>query len=182
MTLNSRLILLACAVLTVYITLESCGRRGPRGYQAPSCRTEQLSTGAAIICPNGSYAVVLNGKEGPAGSVGPQGGVGNSVSQTNLGSLVNCTDGTSAVILNGTAGTNAPTSAYNIVQVYDPCGTDPGYNEVLLHLSNGSWLAHFTAGTAEYLTLLPAGNYQTADATGCRFTVDSAGAITNEHH
>jgi hypothetical protein len=67
-----------------------------------------------------------------------------------------------------------------IVEVIDPCGDNPSkqFEEVLLRLSNGQILAHFSSGNKEFFSLLSPGNYVTTDGTNCHFTVDAKNNIT----
>jgi len=75
----------------------------------------------------------------------------------------------------GIPGTNAPLT-YSIVQVIDPCGTQHpnGYDEVILKLGNGQYLASFSDnanGLNTRFGLLPPGNYVTTDGTNCHFNI-----------
>jgi len=74
----------------------------------------------------------------------------------------------------GPQGPAAPTT-YTIVEIIDPCGDAPGkYDEVILKLGNGQYLASFSDnanGNNTRLGILPTGNYVTTDGTGCNFSI-----------
>lgn len=61
----------------------------------------------------------------------------------------------------------------SVVEVIDPCGDGPGYDEVLIRLSDGNIVAYFESGSNRFLSLLQPGSYRTTDATNCNFTVDN---------
>lgn len=71
------------------------------------------------------------------------------------------------------------------IALIDPCGYTAGhYNEVFIKFSNGTILASFSDnanGQNTRFSVLVPGSYITTDGTGCKFTVDSSGNITNEH-
>lgn len=85
---------------------------------------------------------------------------------------------------NGTNGEQGPTGpqggvgssgADAILEVINPCGDDPAHDEVILRLSGGRLLAHYSSGGKQFLTLLQANTtYSTTDGHACTFTVDSA--------
>ena len=71
----------------------------------------------------------------------------------------------------------------DVFEIYDPCGTSPGFNEVLLKTQSGKYIAYFesTGKSDRYLTVLQPGyNYQTTDGTKCLFSLDNDGNIVNE--
>lgn len=74
---------------------------------------------------------------------------------------------------NGEDGEDAPTSAYTIVQVIDPCGKQAAFDEVLFVMYDGSILAHYSHGNKQFLTLIGNGNYVTTDGTSCNFNVNN---------
>lgn len=81
-------------------------------------------------------------------------------------------DGTNG--LNGQDGLDAD-QTYNIVEIIDPCGDTPNkYDEVILKLGNGTYLASFSDNAnglnTRFSILLP-GNYRTTDGTNCNFTL-----------
>lgn len=142
--------------------------------------------------PRGDQGVP--GKDGKdsivPGPAGPNGVPGSScsVSRTIGGSLIQCTDGTSAVVLDGINGADgrdgvdAPPTPYTVTSIYDPCGKQTTYDEVLLRLANGQLLAHYASGSLQYLTVIGPGNYVTTDNSSCYFTVDANLNIINEHN
>lgn len=177
------------------------GQKGPQGVQG-----EQGATGSSgrdgaqgnsgSPGPRGSQ-----GERGDTGNTGPQGAPGTNgtngsngtsctVSQANNGALITCGN-TSIVVLNGVDGTNgtdghdgadAPPTAYSVTEMYNPCGDNSGYDEVLLHLANGEWVAHYAGGgNVQFLTVLTPGSYVTTDQSPCYFTLNANGTISGEH-
>lgn len=70
----------------------------------------------------------------------------------------------------------------SVVEIKDVCGTTPGvYNEVMLKMKSGKYIAYFEHHGDRFLTQLVPGNYKTTDSTDCFFTIDSNGVLTNEH-
>lgn len=68
-----------------------------------------------------------------------------------------------------------------IIDLYDPCGDDPGeIDEVLLQASDGRWAAYFQQGSRRMIAVLPPGSYQTTDNQKCRFEITNSGSIVNE--
>ncbi len=65
-----------------------------------------------------------------------------------------------------------------VTAIIDPCGDGPGFDEIILKTSAG-YMAYFQSGSERFLTLLPHGNYQTTDGTGCSFTVGASGLTSN---
>jgi hypothetical protein len=77
--------------------------------------------------------------------------------------------------VDGQDGLNADLT-YQVVEIIDPCGAQHpnGYDEVILKLGSGQYLASFSDnanGKNTRFGLLPSGNYQTTDGTGCNFTI-----------
>lgn len=143
----------------------SVGETGAQGVKGSSCSINQLANGAIITCTDGTMATILNGTQGVQGDTGTQGDTGAQGSQGAQGS----------------AGSDAPQSAFQIIQVIDPCGTQPGFNEVLLKTADGHLLAHYADGTKQFLTLLTPNSYVTTDFTPCYFIVNSDYSISGEH-
>lgn len=79
---------------------------------------------------------------------------------------------------------NLANSGDIVESYYDVCGTKPGYfNEVLLKLKSGKYIAYFESGSNRFLTVLQPGySYRTTDGTNCYFSLNSNGAIINEHY
>lgn len=73
----------------------------------------------------------------------------------------------------GNDGEPASEGDYNIVGIVDLCGDGPGFDEVLLRLSNGMLLAHFSSGSLQFLSSIGPGSYVTTDGQACYFTVTS---------
>lgn len=120
------------------------------------------------------------GVQGIPGPVGPAGTPGSSCSVIQLGNgaRIVCTDGSEAVVINGTNGSDAPVSQYSVLEVIDPCGDTPGFDEVLLRLANNTLLAHYSDGQKQFLVLIGPGSYVTTDGKNCHFTVDTNMGVT----
>lgn len=178
------------------------GKPGEPGAPGGNCSVASVSTGAVILCPDGSSAMVSNGKDGKDGH-------SCTVTQLSNGSRIDCTDDTHSVITNGvdglnghngingqdgTNGTNGTNgtdgrdgvdstpSAFSITNIIDPCGAGAGFNEVLLNLANGQVLAHYADGAKQFFAVLSPGSYVTTDFSPCYFTLNSDGTLSNEHH
>lgn len=67
---------------------------------------------------------------------------------------------------------------YSITELIDPCGDGPGFDEVILKLGDGSYIAYFQQGNNRHLSVLPAGNYQTTDQQKCNFSISASGNIS----
>jgi len=66
-----------------------------------------------------------------------------------------------------------------ITQLIDPCGDQPGiYDEVIMRLSDGRYVAYFENGGARRLSVLVPGSYSTTDGGACVFTVQPNGTLT----
>lgn len=168
------------------------GIDGLAGEKGMSCSVESTPTGAVIRCGDGTEAHVRNGTNGTNGSNGRNGTNGRdgsscSASRVSNGVLISCTDGTQSVVLDGEDGEDgqdgqdAQVSAHAIVEVYDVCGNQAGaLDEVLLRTKEGKWIAHYSSGSLQFLTILEPGTYQTTDSTRCRFTVNANNQIVNQ--
>lgn len=141
------------------------GSQGSAGASGSSCSIEQYTNGALITCTDGTIAAIYNGAVGAQGSQGSQGETG---SQGSVGTT-------------GAQGSSAPAGAFQIVEVIDPCGTQPGFNEVLLKTADGKIIAHYADGAKQFLSILTPNNYRTTDFTPCYFTVNPDMTISNEH-
>lgn len=180
--------------------LFSCGTAGNNLSRGGKCIGngdechEQFTDGSPSPGPSGALGKQGNsgipGKDGaigPTGSPGPSGSPGTDGSSCSVvrvigGSIISCTDGTIGVILDGQDGVSAPPTPYTVTSLYDPCGHQSSYDEVLLRLANGQLLAHYASGALQYLTIVGPGNYVTTDGTHCYFTVDSDLGVSNEHN
>jgi archaellum component FlaC len=76
----------------------------------------------------------------------------------------------------------AALQGYAITEIYDPCGQQGTYDEVILRTGNNELLAYFENGSNRYLAKLPVGTYRTTDGTHCFFSVTTGGVIGNEHN
>lgn len=145
------------------------GEQGPAG--APGQRGSDGNTGAP----------------GVDGEAGTDGADGSSCSATRVinGVEISCTDGTHAVVIDGAPGTDgedAPPTAYSVVEMLNPCGTQSQFDEILLKTASGKWIAHFSSGGNQFLTVITPGTYRTTDGTNCYFTLNNDGTITGEHN
>ena len=119
---------------------------------------------------------VDDGKDGTNGLPGRDGndgapGEGCSVEQTTGGAVITCADGSMSVILHGSDGLDA------VVEKIKPCaGT--GSREVLLRLSDGSLLAHYSDGANQFLAELFPGTWRLTDGSSCVFTVHHDLSVT----
>lgn len=172
--------------------LDQCVWDGTKCEHREPIKGEKGDTGSTgSQGPRGDQGIPgQSGKDGTDGSNGADGKDGKdgsscTATQTSNGAIISCTDGTSVVILNGTDGEDgedAPPTAYSVVEIKDVCGDQSGFDEVLLKLGNGKWLAHFSGSGNNFLTILTPGTYRTTDGTSCHFTVNSNGTITGEHN
>lgn len=171
------------------------GIDGANGEDGTSCTIAEFSTGSMITCGE-TQAFIKNGTNGADGSACKV-----TTATNGTGALIECTDGSSAFIKHGENGTDGQDGAdgqngsdgqdgadgqngsdgVDAVQtIIDPCGqeTTHGLDEVILVLSSGEVLAHFSNGSDQYLTILKKETwYVTTDGTGCRFKIDSTGEI-----
>ncbi|MEZ0209208.1 MAG: hypothetical protein ACAH17_03485 [Candidatus Paceibacterota bacterium] len=60
----------------------------------------------------------------------------------------------------------------NQLEIIDPCGDGPGFDEVLIR-SGSTLLAYFEQGSHRHISSLGPGFYQTTDAHKCSFTVNA---------
>lgn len=71
----------------------------------------------------------------------------------------------------GQDGEDAPIPQFTVVDSVNPCGQQGTYDEVLLKLQNGEYLAHYAHGNKQFLTIIGDGNYVTTDGTSCNFSI-----------
>lgn len=164
------------------------------------CSVQQEEGQARISCSDGTEAVIHDGVPGlpgaagndGVGSVGPQGPTGSAgengaagtpglsctVVPIDGGADIQCGDGSSVVILNGLPGPAGSTSPYTVVELIDPCGDGPGFDEVLLRMADNRLMAHYSHGSLQFLVVLSPGAYETTDGTKCRFTVNSSNEVS----
>lgn len=175
--------------LTVIVT--GCGREPNDQCVWSGTKCKGMSHTRGEQGPQGSP-----GEHGPDGIPGPRGEPGQpgqdgsscSASRYDNGITISCTDGTTAVLFNGTDGENgedgedAPPTAYSVVEMRDPCGDQAGFDEILMRTAGGSWIAHFSSGNNQFLTVLTPGTYVTTDQSQCYFTLNNDGTITGEHN
>ena len=63
-------------------------------------------------------------------------------------------------------------TSQGIAEVIDPCGDEPGeFDEVIIKLADGSFIAYFQQGSKRFLTSLGEGNFITTDSQRCRFII-----------
>ena len=66
---------------------------------------------------------------------------------------------------------------YGISVLIDPCGPQGDNDEIIVRLTDGSLLFHYSHGNKQFLSILSDGNYETTDGTKCSFYVNS-GEVT----
>lgn len=117
----------------------------------------------SIYSPGDTYQngfLVCDGAVGANGAAGRD-GLNGSTGENGL-------DG-----LNGAPGLDA-NMTYQVVEIIDPCGQQHphGFDEVILKLGNGKYLASFSDnanGLNTRFGILPPGSYVTTDGTNCHF-------------
>lgn len=132
-----------------------------------------------LVCDG---AVGAKGDKGDTGETGSQGEQGEQGEQGVAGSDgANGSDGSNGIDgangidgKDGKDGLDADTT-YSVVEIIDPCGdAENVYDEVILKLGNGTYLASFSdnaSGLNTRFGILPPGTYQTTDGTNCIFTL-----------
>jgi hypothetical protein len=133
------------------------GPSGTSGSSAKPCTVAETSGGASVTCNGNSVNINngLNGESGPSGSVGatgpagPSGATGASVTAVRL-----CADSTSAFPEYG-------------VQI------GGALYAVYFGVLNGE------AQPQAFLAQLTQGNYESTNGSGCLFTVNADGSVTN---
>lgn len=157
-----------CARVRYHDIVGQDGAPGAPGQDGSSCGVEQLTNGARIACTNGTQAFISNGIDGLNGTNGQDGADGQDGEDGADGQ-----DGQSIVGPQGPPGISPPAGAYDIVGIVEPCAATN--REVLLRLRDGRLLAHYSAGSAQFLALLGPGTYQLTDGgPTCTFTVGAA--------
>lgn len=116
-----------------------------------------------------------NGLDGVNGRDGKD-GKGCTVTQLENGARIDCDGATTAVILNGKDG-EAP-EMHPVIKIIDPCGKESTHDEVILQLSTGELIGHFSDKGKEFLTVLVPGFYVTTDFTKCEFRVHNNYSVT----
>lgn len=159
------------------------GAQGIAGSNGTSCSVtsvlpnETAPNGGALITCGNTSTLVLNGRNGLQGANGHDGASGHDGHDGHNGSNGH----------DGADGEDAQPSAFDIESLVDPCGTTSGYyNEIFLHLRNGTLVALISddlAGNYPRLAIIPpsSGPWLTADHTNCTFSVNSHGDLYNEH-
>jgi len=85
------------------------------------------------------------------------------------------------LILNGTNGVDAPPTAFTVTGLINVCGDNPGADEILLRLADGTVIAHYAGGgNLQFLAALSPGSYTTTDSSPCNFTLAADGVITDQ--
>lgn len=74
--------------------------------------------------------------------------------------------------VDGEDGLDAPMPAYYIVDIIDPCGDSGDYDEVIIELQNGEFIAYLEDKGKKFLSLLQDGIYKTTDKQKCRFRIE----------
>lgn len=152
------------------------GQSGSDGYSIVSSTTV-LATGDAL-CSTGGTLIRI------ARDLNRDGLLDSQDDRQQISTICNGSDGTAGE--DGEDGADAPPTAFTPVSIVDPCGDAPGiYDEIFLRLQNGTllWsLSDNSNGLNTRFSVAVQGSWVTTDGSGCYFSVDSAGAIYNEHH
>lgn len=74
------------------------------------------------------------------------------------------------VVCDGVSEENQPIPL-GISAFIDPCGPEGSFDEVIMQMTDGTLLTHYSHGGKQFLTVLTDGNYQTTDGTKCNFSV-----------
>lgn len=122
-----------------------------------------------LVCDG---AVGAQGNDGAQGSQGETGEQGEQGQQGETGEQGDQGEQGEA----GVNGLDADTT-YQVAEIIDPCGPQHpnGYDEVILKLDNGQYLASFSDnanGLNTRFGVLPPGTYGTTDGTNCTFTLE----------
>jgi len=97
-----------------------------------------------------------------------------SVETVQGGAVISCTDGSGSLITSGVDGLDGGDA---FIELIDPCGDGPGFDEVLLRLTDGRLVAYFEQGGNRFLSVISDGNYRTTDAQGCYFSVSGGNVL-----
>lgn len=144
---NMRILILSLLLLFIIGTF-GCARpvSGIDGTNGTSCSVESATNGALILCTDGTSSLITNGSNGLNGADGVPGRDG----------------------LDGRNGIDS------IVDIIDPCGDNPNqFDEVILQLSTGEFLAYFEHDGNRFLSILTNGSYRTTDSQKCSFVVQN---------
>lgn len=190
-------------LVSLTLVLVSCGPRRPGKIGSPGLDgqdgyslvvdVQTLVTSLNITCKrtdifrdldrNNFYSVgdsyqngflTCDGAVGAKGDKGDQGEAGqDGINGLDGEDGLNGQDGVDGT--NGHDGLNADTT-YQIVEIIDPCGQQHpnGYDEVILKLGNGKYLASFSDnanGLNTRFGVLKPGSYVTTDGTNCHFII-----------
>lgn len=168
--------------IILLVLLTTCGTAGEMFTDAGKC----ISSGSECHPTPVPGPTGAPGRDGTNGKDGKN-GESCTVERVSNGAIITCPGAESVVILNGTDGANgqdgedgqdAPATAYTVVELIDPCGAQPGFNEVLLRMANGQLIAHYAQGNKQFLAVIGPGNYMTTDGHSCYFTIDSNNIVT----
>jgi hypothetical protein len=171
-----------------YIYNGKNGKDGSDGVAGTSCSISSENFGATITCEDGSTVDIQDGLNGENGNQGPEGATGKdgescSIADAVNGAVITC-GSDSAVVLDGQAGVDGADGldAVNpVISLVDPCGDSPGFDEVLLQLSDGTFVAYFEQGEYRFLSIISDGNYRTTDAQQCYFRIENGLLISNSY-
>ncbi len=148
-------------------------RHGKDGKDGEMCQVTKTEEGGLISCGDDEPVLVTHGEDG-------EDGVNCQVTETEEGAIVSCGEGSDVVAIKHGDDASLPDSS--IVSSIDPCGPHDGFDEVLLKMNDGRYIAYFEHGSKRrFLTILDpdtqAGNYKTTDNQACTFTITSEGDL-----
>lgn len=106
---------------------------------------------------------VEDGKDGET-VVGPQGEPGRD----GVDSKSTHTVETHSTVVKETIVEESP-----IIEIIDPCGDGPGFDEVILRLTDNQLISYFEDRGKRFLANLTPGKYRTTDKQQCKFTITS---------
>lgn len=175
--------------LLLAVLLSGCGRdtttlTGPAGPMGPK-GDDGIGCSAVIVLPGGfapyggsivtcghSSVLIANGSPGADGPDGADGHDGEDGEDGHDGA-----DGHNGA--DGHDGADAPPTAFTIVGMVDPCGTQGLWDEVFLLLANGKVIASLSDNSSGKNTRLwevrDGVGLATTDNTGCTFSLQTVG-------
>jgi hypothetical protein len=152
------------------------GTPGQEGIQGPSGPQGQIGTPGKDGLESKPGKDGKDGQDGATGAVGPIGPEGQK-GDTGTQGVQGIKGDTGAAGPQGLPGEAGKAGQNAVVEVYDPCGDSPGFDEVILKLADGTLMSYFESGSNRFLTILRPGTYRTTDGSNCIFTIRSDGSI-----
>lgn len=172
------------------------GKDGARGADGEiyRCSVYQDVSSVGIMCTDGSYATVYNGKDGLKGPNGDN-ALPCTVSPSANGATINCPDGSTTELKNGTNGTQGGVGLTGPIGPKGEAGTSvtvsqfcPNYTasypstfpEYGLCIGDNLYAVYASATQGTFLAFLPPGAYtSTSNSAMCSFSVGANCAVTH---